>query len=149
MNINAVSALLPSWTQVNSTANRTATSNTTRAASASQPAGTADISPSARFLSWLQQLQQQNPDQFKLVASGLASRLQKEAQRAQASGDTTQAGQLNQLASEFQKSAETGELPSAQDLQAAGFGAHYHHSPFQKGLLSTAGLGGRLTPEAS
>jgi hypothetical protein len=129
MNISAVSSLVPSWAQLRTTTGSGAagTGGTSQASSIAQPAGTAQISPAAQLLSTLQQLQQQSPGQFKQAVSNIATGLQKQAQQALSNGDTAEAGQLNQLAAAFRKSAQTGQLPSAQDLQGAALGAHVHH----------------------
>jgi hypothetical protein len=58
----------------------------------------ADLSPEAIFLSKLQQLQEQDPEKFKEVASQLAGGLAKAAAQATANGDTTRADQLTQAA---------------------------------------------------
>ncbi len=144
MNISAVSSLLPSWAQpqTNATGSAASSGGMSLAALAAQPAATAQISPAAQFMSMLQQIQQQNPDQFKQVAAKIAAGLQKQAQQAQSTGDTTSATQLNQLAADFQNSAKTGQLPPVQDLQAAGLGAHNHHRQIGNllsGVLGTAG----------
>lgn len=147
MNISAVSSLFPNWAQLQGTTSSSAVSSSSasQASSISERAGTAAISPLAQFMSRLQQLQQQNPDLFKQVAANLATRLQKAAQNAQSSGDTTHAAQLNQLATVLRSSAQSGQLPSLQDLQQAGFGEAQHH---QSGnvLASVLGTG---EPQAS
>ncbi len=124
MNINALSTLLPSFLQpgVN---NAAANPN---AGSVSQIlADTPQISQMAQFLSQLQQLQQQNPDQFKQVAATIADKLQKAALDAASQGDTKRADQLNKLAGEFQTSSQTGQVPTLQALQQAGLSGHHHH----------------------
>lgn len=75
----------------------------------------------------LQQLQQQNPDQFNQLVTEISSRLQQEAQQASASGDTTKAAQLNKLAGEFQSAANGGQIPTLQQLQQSGLSGHHHH----------------------
>ena len=81
----------------------------------------------------LQQIQQQNPTLFKQITSRLATQFQNQANAAAAQGNSKQASQLKQLATEFQNSSTTGQLPSAQALQEAGFGTHqggrhgHHH----------------------
>src|ERR1700759_4363134 len=59
------------------------------------------LSPSAQLASTLQQLQQSDPAKYKEVTGQIATNLQKAAQTAQADGNTTAAGQLNQLAADF------------------------------------------------
>jgi hypothetical protein len=140
MNISAVSSLFPNWARLQGTTSSSAVSSSSasQASSISERAGTAAISPLAQFMSRLQQLQQQNPDLFKQVAANLATRLQKAAQNAQSSGDTTRAAQLNQLATVLRSSAQSGQLPSLQDLQQAGFGEAQHHQ-FGNVLASVLG----------
>jgi hypothetical protein len=144
MNISAVSSLFPNWAQLQPTNSSIATSSggTSLAALAAQPAATAQISPAAQFLSMLQQIQQQNPAQFKQVAAKIAVGLAKQAQQAQSEGNTAGATQLNQLAADFQNSAKTGQLPPIQDLQATGMGTHNHHHPVTNllnGIMGAAG----------
>ena len=142
MNISAVSNLLPSWAQSPVTSSSAKTSSgTSLAAMFGQPAGSAQISPEAQLMSMLQQIQQKNPDQFKQLASNIAANLQKKAQQAQSSGDTDGAAKMNNLAAEFHKSSQTGQLPPVQDLRA-GLGAHNDHRFIGKllaGVLGTAG----------
>jgi hypothetical protein len=85
------------------------------------------ISPVASFLSQLDQLQQQSPTQYSNAASSIATQLQADATTAQNNGNTAQAKTLTQLAAEFQNSAQSGEVPSAQVLQKALAGHHSHH----------------------
>jgi len=65
-------------------------------------------------MSKLQQLQQQDPTQFKQVAGQLATSLQ---QVAQQSGDDN--GFLSQLANGLQQAAQTGQMPTFQPPTAA------------------------------
>jgi hypothetical protein len=141
MNISAVSSLLPNWAQpqTDTTGSATSSGGTSLAALAAQPAATAQISPAAQFMSMLQQIQQQNPDQFKQVAAKIAAGLQKQAQQAQSNGNTAGAAQLNKLAADFQNSAKTGQLPPIQDLQAMGAGAHNQHHPIANLLSGVVG----------
>jgi hypothetical protein len=141
MNIGAVSSLLPSFVQSppNATGSATSSGGLSLAALAAQPAATAQISPAAQFLSKLQQIQQQNPDQFKQVAAKIAAGLQKQAQQAQSNGNIAGATELNKLAADFQNSAKTGQLPPAQDLQATGMGTHNQHNPIVNLLSGLVG----------
>jgi len=141
MNIGAISNLLPNWaqSQSNTTGSASSTGGLSLAALAAHPGATAQISPAAQFMSMLQQIQQQNPDQFKQVAAKLAAGLEKQAQ---SDGNSAGAAQLNQLAADFQNSAKTGQLPPIQDLQAMGAAAHNQHHPIVNllsGILGTAG----------
>jgi len=81
----------------------------------------------ALFLSTLQQLQQQSPDQFKQITANIAAKLQQAAKDAQSQGNTAWANELNQVASQFQNSSTTGQMPTVQSLQQAGMSGHHHH----------------------
>jgi len=111
MNISGISAPFPAWAQTQTTASSSpdAPSGTTRV---SPPrAATTAISPLAQFLSRLQQVQQQDPERFKQVAAGLAAKLRNAAQAAQARGDSPRAAEFNQLATDFQKASQSGQMP--------------------------------------
>lgn len=85
------------------------------------------LSPFAQLASTLQQLQQSDPAKYKEVTGEIATNLQKAAQTAQADGNTTAAGQLNQLAADFNKASSSGQLPDMKDLAQAVGGHHRHH----------------------
>lgn len=106
------------------TANTTDTTNTTQADSN-------QLSPFAQLLSTLQQLQQSDPAKYTQVTQQIATNLQAAAQTATTRGNTSEATQLNQLATDFSKASQTGQLPSVQDLaEAMGSGnntGHHHH----------------------
>ena len=124
MNVNSVTSLLPSYLQpFNSTAN---TANASSASSVQQQADVLGISPAGQFLNQLQQLQTQSPQQFQAILSTLSGQLQTAASNASASGNTTQANQLTQLANTFQSAASGGPLPTAQQLQQAGLTGEHH-----------------------
>jgi hypothetical protein len=72
--------------------------------------------PTAGFMGKLQHLEQQDPTLYTQVASRIATELEADAKTAQTGGETNT---LNQLATAFQNSAQTGHLPSAQELQQA------------------------------
>jgi len=130
MNITALSSLTPSLfdTTNNVNQNKTIGSNSNPfALLGTLQDGTPSISPAAKFLNELQQLQQQNPDQFKKVASQIATNLQNAATTAKNAGDTTEATALTNLANQFQTSATTGQLPPLQALQQAAGAAGHHH----------------------
>ncbi|MBZ5726897.1 MAG: hypothetical protein LAP87_18110 [Acidobacteriia bacterium] len=101
------------------------------ASAAGQP-DKSQLSPFAQLMSTLQQLQQSDPAKYQQVTQQIATNLQSAAQTAQANGNTTAANQLNQLATDFSKASQSGQLPNIQDLaQAAGaHGAHRHHRHF-------------------
>jgi len=85
------------------------------------------LSPLAQLMSTLQQLQQSDPAKYQQIAQQIATNLQTAAQTAQASGNSTEANQLTQLATDFTNAAKTGDLPSIQDLALAMGGHHHHH----------------------
>ena len=90
--------------------------------------GSSQLSPLAKVLSELQQLQQQNPTEYAQVTGQIATKLQSAAQTAQTDGNSSAAGQLNQLATDFTNASQSGQLPDIQDLaQAVGGGHHHHH----------------------
>jgi len=84
------------------------------------------LSPFARLMSTLQQLQQSDPTKYQQVTQQIAADLQKAAETAQADGNTTAANQLNQLATDFANASTSGELPDILDLALA-IGGHRHH----------------------
>jgi len=85
------------------------------------------LSPFAKMMSELQQLQQSNPTKYQQVTAQIATNLQNAAQTAQNNGNTAEAAQLNQLAADFTTASQTGQLPNVQDLAQATSGHHHHH----------------------
>jgi len=85
------------------------------------------LSPFARLLNTLQQLQQSDPAKYQQVTQQIATNLQSAAQTAQADGNTTAANQLTQLATDFTNASKSGQLPNIQDLAQAIGGHHHHH----------------------
>ena len=77
-------------------------------------AGQAQLSPGARLLNELQKLAQEDPAEFQQVTASMASSLQKEAQQAQQSGNSTDASELNQLATALTSASQTGDLAPLQ-----------------------------------
>jgi hypothetical protein len=147
--INPVSSLFPTMLQPNSTLSNNSSSSSP-VSSAAQQTDASGLSPTASFLSELQQLQVQSPTQFNELVSAISNNLTQAAQTAASSGNTTKAAQLNSLANQFQNAAKGGQIPTPQDLQQAGLSGHHHHhgghhssgqpsstNPFQ--LQSTAG----------
>jgi hypothetical protein len=126
MNVNSVTSLFPSYFQPsNSTANRTQNAGST---SSVQPqADVSGLSPAAQFLTQLQQLQTQSPQQFQAIISTITGQLQQAASTASSNGNSAQANQLTQLAKSFQGAPSGGALPTAQQLQQAGMIGHHHH----------------------
>ena len=128
MTINALTSLLPVTLQPGNAISRTS-ANPFTTSQTQTPTDSPSISPAASFLSMLQHVQQQNPTLFKQITSRLATQFQNQANTAAAQGNSTEASQLKQISTEFQNSSTTGQLPSAQELQQAGFGTHHggHH----------------------
>jgi hypothetical protein len=146
MNITAISNLLPTLLQ---TSNSSATGQTSQTSLDPSTASDASISPLARFLSLLQQLQQEDPNKFKQVVSGIADRLRELAKTAAANGNSTQADQINKLADQFQNAAKDGQLPTAQDLEQAGLSIHHHHGRHHHGQAGAADLLSQFQQQAS
>jgi hypothetical protein len=102
-------------------------------ANATSQADSSQLSPLAKLLSELQQLQQSDPAKYQAVTKQIAANLQTAAQTDTANGDTAGASQLNQLATDFTNASKTGQLPDIQNLaKAVGGGAspgaaHGHH----------------------
>jgi hypothetical protein len=109
------------------------TSGTGSTTATGTQADNGQLSPLGQVLSTLQQLQQSNPTQYQQVTQQIATNLQSAAQTAQANGNTAAATQLNQLASDFTKASQSGQLPSIQDLAQAAGGHHHHHMHAQGG----------------
>ncbi len=102
------------------------TSSETSQVTSQQEGG--QLSPLAKLMSTLQQLQQSNPTEYKKVTAQIATNLQNAAKTATADGNTAAATQLNQLATDFSKASQSGQMPDVQDLaQAIGGGHHHHH----------------------
>jgi hypothetical protein len=97
-------------------------------ASGTTPADSSQVSPLAKLLSELQQLQQSDPSEYQQVTQQIATNLQAAAQTATSAGNTSAASQLTQLATDFSNASTSGQLPNIQDLaQAVGGGHHHHH----------------------
>jgi hypothetical protein len=98
-------------------------------ASAVVPADNSQLSPLAKLLSELQQLQQSDPGKYQQVTKQIATNLENAAQTAQSAGNTAAASQLTQLATDFSNASTSGQLPNIQDLAQAigGGGGHHHH----------------------
>ena len=91
------------------------------------PSDNGQLSPFARLMSTLQQIQQSDPTKYAQVTQQIASNLQSAAETAQANGNSTAANQLNQLATDFTNASKSGQLPNMQDLARASGGHHHHH----------------------
>jgi len=119
-------SILNSTLQNNSAAGNS--SSSTGASSVTAQPENGQLSPFAQLMSTLQQLQQSNPTEYTQVTQQIATNLQSAAQTATADGNSTQAAQLNQLATDFTSASQNGQLPNIQDLaQAIGGGHHHHH----------------------
>jgi len=103
------------------------------ALSATPQDGNPQLSAFAQVLSTLQQLQQSNPTEYQQVTAQIATNLQTAAQAATTDGNTTQAAQLTQLATDFTSASENNTLPNIQGLAQAISGAegHHHHHHMQ------------------
>src|SRR5579872_2563614 len=106
------------------TSNNSSTSSIT-SSSLSALSDNSNMSPFAQLASTLQQLQQSDPTKYQQVTQQIATNLQSAAQTAQSDGNTTLAGQLNKLSSDFTNASTSGQLPNLQDLAKA-IGGHHH-----------------------
>jgi hypothetical protein len=134
MNLNSLSSIVSNpyiQSLIGSTISGGSNSSSTGSisqSSFSQPQDANQLSPFAQILSTLQQLQQSNPAQYQQVTSQIAANLQSAAKTATADGDTSQANELNQLATDFQNASQNNTLPNIQDLaQALSGHGHHHH----------------------
>ncbi len=110
----------------NKSATGSSTSSTGTSAATSQTEN-GQLSPFAQMMSTLQQLQQSNPAEYKQVMQQISTNLQSAAQTASAAGNSSQATELGQLATDFGNASQSGQLPNMQDLAQAAGGAHHHH----------------------
>jgi hypothetical protein len=123
-------------------------SSSTGATSATAQPENGQLSPFAQIMSTLQQLQESNPTEYQQVTQQIATNLQTAAQTATSDGLTTQATQLNQLATDFTNASQSGQLPNVQDLaQAIGGGHHHHHH--SHGAASDADSSSSSSPSTS
>jgi hypothetical protein len=106
------------------------------------------LSPFAKLVSTLQQLQQSDRAKYSQVTQQIATNLQTAAQSAQSAGNTTQATQLSQLATDFTSASKSGQLPNLQDLAQAVTGGHGHHH-HGHGAKSSADTDGDLGTTAA
>jgi hypothetical protein len=124
---NLQSAVAPTLQTTAPTTNITNNGLTAINASAVLPPDSSRVSPLAKLLSELQQLQQSDPAKFQEVTQQIATNLQNAAQTAQSQGNTAAANQLSQLATVFSNASTSGQLPSSRDLAQALGGHHHHH----------------------
>jgi hypothetical protein len=120
-------ALSTALQSVGLTSDTTPTSSSS-AASATGQSDNSQLSPFAQLMNTLQQLQQTDPSKFTQVTQQISTNLQTAAQSATASGNTTAASQLTQLATDFSNASTSGQLPNVADLaKAMSGGGHHHH----------------------
>ena len=86
------------------------------------------LSPLAKLLSTLQQLQQSDPAKYQQVTQQIVANLTTAANTATSQGNTAAASRLTQLATDFGNASKTGQLPDIQNLaKAVGHGGGHHH----------------------
>lgn len=114
--------------------------STSSAASATDQSS---VSPLAKLLGELQTLQQSNPSEYQQVTAQIATNLTSAAKADTASGNTSGAQQLTQLATDFTNASTSGQLPNLQDLAQAigGGGSHHHHHHGGSGSSSSDSSG--------
>ena len=135
MNVNAISSL--SSTPLLHL-NRTSAGASRGASAVQQQPDVIGLTPAAKFLSQLQQLQAQNPLQFQAILSEITNQLQQASASAAGKGNTAQAIQLTKLAQSFQSAASGGMLPGVQQLQEAGLTGQHQFTGGRYGAYSTA-----------
>jgi hypothetical protein len=131
-------ALSTALQSVGLTSDTTPTSSSS-AASATGQSDNSQLSPFAQLMNTLQQLQQTDPSKFTQVTQQISTNLQTAAQSATASGNTTAASQLTQLATDFSNASTSGQLPNVADLAKAMSGGGHHHHHGSSSSDSTAG----------
>jgi hypothetical protein len=99
------------------------------------------LSPFAQVVSTLQELQQTNPAKYADVTKQIAASLESAAQTAQSQGNSASASQFTELAGDFTKASQSGQLPDFTDLAQSigGGGRHPHHQDSVEGRNVTAG----------
>jgi hypothetical protein len=117
-------------TQLQNASSTANSSSSTGTSSVTAQLETGQLSPFAQVMSTLQQLQQSNPTEYQQVTQQISTNLKSAAQTATADGNSTQATQLNQLATDFASASQSGQLPNVQDLAQAIGGGHHHHHHF-------------------
>ena len=131
-------------------ASKTGANAVSGSGSTTQNADSSQLSPFARLMSTLQQLQQSNPTQYQQVTQQIATNLKSAAQTATSQGNTAAATQLNQLSTDFTNASQSGQLPNVQDLaQAVGGGGHHHHHHHAASGSSASGSGSSTSSSAS
>jgi hypothetical protein len=107
------------------------------ASGAAAPQDSSQLSPFAQIATTLQDLQQQNPAQYRNVTKQIAANLQTAAQTAQTGGNATLANQLTQIATDFTNASQNNQLPDFQDLAQALSGGHHHRANPASIIFST------------
>ena len=138
MSVNALSNLSDPYIQALLT-NALTGSNTTNSKTTNNPSidsssftlpqdNSPQLSPFARLLTTMQQLQQSDPAKYQKVMSQVATNLQNAAKTATTNGNPTGAAELTKLADDFTSASQNSSLPNIQDLaQAVGRGREHHH----------------------
>lgn len=146
MNVNALSSIANPFIQsltntamsaLNSIGGKTSTSSTSGSTALPQDASP-QLSPFAQLLNTLQEVQQNNPSEYKQVTQQIAANLQSASQTAQANGNTAQAQSLNTIANDFTNASTQDQLPNISDLAQAMGGGHHHHHHYSQGSSSSA-----------
>ena len=143
MNVNSLSSLVDPYLQgvidntVSSVTGNNNTSSIDQSSLALPQDGSPQLSPFAQILSTLQQLQQSNPTEYQQVTSQIASNLQSAAQTATTDGDTSQATELSQLATDFTNASQNNTLPNIQDLAQALGGGQWQYQAASSNSSST------------
>jgi hypothetical protein len=132
--MGTISGLSSYWQSLLSTSfgsgSTSQTNNTNSTSAISSLTDNQRLSPFAQVLSALQNLQASDPAKYKEVASQIATNLQTAADSATANGDSNAATELSQLASDFEDSSQSGQLPNIEDLaHALQGGPPPHHGP--------------------
>jgi hypothetical protein len=157
MNVNSISSLVDPYLQsILGTSGSTGSGATGSTANSVDPSSLTlpqdsnpQLSPFASILSQLQQLQQSNPTEYQQVTSQIANNLQSASQTATADGDTSQATQLSQLATDFQNASQNNTLPNIQDLAQAISGGHGHHHHMASSSSDSTSSSGSSTTGSS
>ena len=139
MNVTALSNLSDPTIQSIISKTLASATSTTGASGATLPQdSTPQLSPFARAMSTLQQLQESDPAKYRQVTAQISTNLNNAAQQAAAQGNTSQAAKLSQLANDFKSASQNNTLPNPQDLAQAvggaqghrhGHGNHLHAAP--------------------
>jgi hypothetical protein len=122
MNVNSLSSISNPYIQslISNTISNATNGTSVSQSSLTQTQDANQLSPFTQILSTLQQLQQSNPTEYQQVTSQIATNLQTAAKTATADGNTSQATELNQLATDFQNASQNNTLP-----QYSGSGAGF------------------------